>query len=352
MTDTDKDTSRGEAVPFERGEIKKILVVRNDNLGDVICTTPAIEALRRAFPDAFIGVLVADYTREALEGNPYIDRIYSYEKAKHSEKGKLKSWWRQWKVIDEIRGEGFDLALGIRSKFSSSHAWLAYASGARFRVGHRPKNKGRFAASFFNIFVEDESCERHEVERALSVTRRIGVDIEEKRLTLALKDGDFKEAKEFAKVYPAGEGQKRVCLHITSRMEEDRWWPVESYVELIENLFKRSDVALYLNWLPKDEQLVNEILATLSVPVPPVFSSSGLKGFAAFLTGMDLLVTLEGGAMHIGAASGTPTIAIFGMTSAIEWAPWGEGNISLRDARGASGVSAREVLAACDKLLK
>ncbi|MFQ6673133.1 MAG: glycosyltransferase family 9 protein, partial [Candidatus Tectimicrobiota bacterium] len=81
---------------FRPETIKKILLVRNDNIGDVICSTPAIEAVRRAFPQAYVGILVAGYSLEAIEGNPHVDEIYTYEKAHHHpEIPKPVSWWRQ-----------------------------------------------------------------------------------------------------------------------------------------------------------------------------------------------------------------------------------------------------------------
>ena len=120
---------------IDREKIKKILVVRNDNIGDLILTTPALEALRRSFPDSYLVVLVADYTKEVVVGNPYIDKVYSYEKAKHSKSGKLTAWLRQWKVLKEIRAERFDVALGIRGRFASSQGWLVYMSKAPIRVG-------------------------------------------------------------------------------------------------------------------------------------------------------------------------------------------------------------------------
>ncbi|MEE9543039.1 MAG: glycosyltransferase family 9 protein, partial [Thermodesulfobacteriota bacterium] len=127
---------------IDRDKIKKILVVRNDNIGDLILTTPALEALRRAFPDAYLAVLVADYTKEAVEGNPHIDKVYSYEKAKHSKSGRLTAWRRQWRVLREIKAEGFDVALGIRGSFASSQGWLVYMSRAPIRIGHRPSRPG------------------------------------------------------------------------------------------------------------------------------------------------------------------------------------------------------------------
>ena len=61
---------------------ERFLVIRRDNIGDLVCTTPLIAALRRARPGAFIAALVNSYNREVLDGNPHLDRVYAYGKAK------------------------------------------------------------------------------------------------------------------------------------------------------------------------------------------------------------------------------------------------------------------------------
>lgn len=334
---------------IEREKIKRILVVRSDNLGDVICTTPAIEALRSSFPNAYIAALVADYTREVLVGNPFLDKVYSYEKAKHSSSGRLTAWWRQWKVLREVRSDGFDLAFGIRSLFTKSHAWLVFMSKATYRVGHRPKNGSWPSSKYFNIYVDDEVGELHEVERSLNVVRAVGVDIEDKRLCLTVGDGDLKSVDSFIEDEGLA-GKKLVFLHVSTRPEHDRSWPIESYVEVIDEVSSWPDVKLVINWMDKDAATASDILSKVK-EAPPVFKAGGLKLFAAFIKRSTVLITLEGGAMHIGASQGTPTVAIFGKTSPLIWRPWGENNISLKNGDDASSVSSADVTGACRELL-
>jgi ADP-heptose:LPS heptosyltransferase len=312
---------------IDREKIKKILVVRNDNIGDLILTTPALEALRRAFPKAFLAVLVAEYTKEAVEGNPYIDKVYFYEKATHSKSGKFKAWQRQWRVLKEIKAEGFDLAIGIRGSFASSQGWLVYMSGAPIRVGHRPKKAGTLNGRYYNFFVEDPPKRRHESEKALDVVRAIGVDIDKKRPTLNIPEDQIKKAegyfKEIAK--KSGDIKKRVvCLHLATMPQWYRWWPKDYYVEIADAFMDMGDIELVLNWMPSDEQYAREVLDSLKRQ-PATFVSTGVKSFAAFLSLTDLFITLEGGAMHVGGAAGVPMIAVFGRTPIEEWAPLGIG---------------------------
>ena len=62
---------------------KRILVIRRDNIGDLVCTTPLIGALRQRFPHGWLGALVNSYNAPVLEGNPDLDEVFVYTKAKH-----------------------------------------------------------------------------------------------------------------------------------------------------------------------------------------------------------------------------------------------------------------------------
>ncbi len=67
---------------------KNILIVRTDRIGDVVLTTPAIQALRETFPSAKISILVTPQTKSIVEGNPYLDEVIVYD-AKSKDKGFL-----------------------------------------------------------------------------------------------------------------------------------------------------------------------------------------------------------------------------------------------------------------------
>ncbi len=94
-------------------------------MGDVLCCTPTIRALRRAFPRAYIAALVVRYSQDAITGNPDLDEVFIYEKAKHRpDQNRIISLYKQFRVERELSKKRFDLAIGLRSTFSWSEAWL------------------------------------------------------------------------------------------------------------------------------------------------------------------------------------------------------------------------------------
>ena len=74
----------------------KIIVIRRDNIGDLVCTTPLFRTLRRHYPEARIVALVNDYNAPVLDRNTDIDEVFFYTKAKHrtAAETKLGVWWK------------------------------------------------------------------------------------------------------------------------------------------------------------------------------------------------------------------------------------------------------------------
>src|SRR5688500_20124219 len=68
----------------------KILVIRRDNIGDLVCATPLFHALRSRYPDAHIAALVNSYNAGVLTGNPALDAVHAYTKLKH--RAPCESW--------------------------------------------------------------------------------------------------------------------------------------------------------------------------------------------------------------------------------------------------------------------
>ena len=77
--------------------LQQILVIRRDNIGDLVCTTPLLTALRRQYPQAWIGVLANSYNAPVLQGNPDLDAVFCYRKLKHVDGG----WGEKWRALVE-----------------------------------------------------------------------------------------------------------------------------------------------------------------------------------------------------------------------------------------------------------
>src|SRR3989338_8231833 len=111
---------------------KRILVIRLDRLGDVILSTPVLQALRRKFPHAFLAMMVRPPCREAVEGHPDVNEVIVYEK-----EGRHRSILETIRFARELRRSRFDTALVLHPS-NRSH-WIPWLAGIPIRIGYDRK---------------------------------------------------------------------------------------------------------------------------------------------------------------------------------------------------------------------
>jgi len=335
---------------FDPAQVRRILVVRNDNIGDVICTTPALDALRAAFPAARIAAVVCTLTEEAISGHRALDRLYVYPKAKHKQHGLAASHWLLTKVLTQLRRERFDLVVSFRSSFSTSQGWLAFASGGRWRLGPEARGRRRRWGFFHNLPAPWPPPGIHEVERCFDLLARIRVDSQDKRLYLKVPA----PARAAADIFWRREGLRNdpapVALNITRwAYRPDRAWPPERYQALARALAARPG-GLVVTHAPADGQWVAGLMEAVE-PRPPTFCSPSLKEFSAVAAKARAFITVEGGPMHLAAAAGAPLVVLWADAPQEVWRPWAS-PCRLVGGRGpVSDIAADEVLAVLDDLL-
>ncbi|MBI5523086.1 MAG: glycosyltransferase family 9 protein [Desulfarculus sp.] len=334
--------------PFDPAQVKKILVVRNDNIGDVICTTPALDALRQAFPQAYIAAVVCTLAEEALSGHRALDRLWAYPKAKHKQHGALKSLALLGQVLRQVRQERFDLVIAPRVSFSTSQGWIAYASAARWRLGVAAQGKRARWGFYYNLPAPQPGPGLHEVERCFHLLSHIRVDSPDKRLYLKVPQAAALRAREFLAGHGLDQKPGPVVVNITRwAYRPDRLWPAENYRALVEALAGRPG-GVVVTHAPADEQWVLQVLDGLAVPV---YWSQSLKEFAALLARGRAVLTAEGGPMHLAAALGRPLVVLWGRTPIEVWHPWGVDHRIVGGHGPVSQVSPAQMLAALEDLL-
>jgi len=323
--------------------------VRNDNVGDVLCCTPAIRALRSAFPKAYLAALVVRYSQDAITGNPDLDEVYIYEKAKHRpDRNRFHSLYRQFRVEEKLRKRGFDLAIGMRSIFSWSEAWLVYYTGAPFRLGYAPENgKDLKFAFFYNLGAHPPDFDGHEVEKALHLVKSIGVQPVERHLTVFIPEEDKKRVEIFLREHKVDPGLL-IGFHLSSRVPANRWG-ADNFVTLACRLINGDRKTVVLTWGPGDEALAEEVRARTGALLYP---TPTFKSLGALQQRCRVFLSSDGGGMHFATAVETPTVGLFGKTDPRMWGPWGNTHIALSRQWNASLIPVDEVYQSLKKLMK
>lgn len=287
----------------------RILVIRRDNIGDLLCTTPLFTALRNHFPDAWIGVLTNHYNGPILAGNPDISEFFAYRKAKHRSAGenRLAIWGETAALLWRLRRKKLDLVL------------CASVGGYRF---------ARLLAAQ-RIIELNHSDSGHEVAITWQLLASLGITGTPGPLVL---QPDTQRRDEMRQIFGLkGEG-RCIALHLSARKPRQRW-QVERFAELARHLLADGIAnRILLFWAPGgendplhpgDDQKALQLMGLLGgLPVTPI-PTHELADLVAGLSLADSVICSDGGAMHIAAALGKPIVCFFGNSSAERWHPWG-----------------------------
>ncbi len=296
-----------KTVYFEKDNIKKILIIRIDRIGDLILSTPAIKTVRESFPDAEISLMVREYTRELVVDNPYVDKVLTCEKEKV--------------------GNGYDLSISLHPGLKPNY--LAFRSKARYRIGYIGSGGSFFLTH--KIIDDREIRLRHEVESALEVVGSIGCVTKDKRLQISVTEEGEEFAERFFKENRLKENDLVIAIHPGARQEYIKW-KKEGFASVADKLIEEERAKVILIGAGKEKRLVEEV-ASLMQNKP--FFAVGLKltQLVSLIKRCNLFIGNSSGPMHIAAALGIPVVAIFGnihpLDSYQEWGPWGEGHVVI-----------------------
>jgi len=289
----------------------KILLVRNDNIGDLVCTTPAIEALRKKYPNAQIDIVVNSYNYLAIDKNPYVDNILSYTKPKHK-KGlstKIKALFGKIGIMSKILFTKYDVSVVFRSGYSSSAEQFSNLSSAKIRIGVKDKkNRDKFTHHI------TPNPNEHEVEFCYNCLKPLEVEMNGEKPFFYVPDELMNKYKEY---------KNYILFHISSRIKENKY-SKEKFKDIIDNLNENIIVSCEPDDIENAKWLENNTKAKY-IPTKSLLDLCGV------ISNVKLFVTLDGGAMHIAPALGVKTIAISGKTNMNKWYPWGYKHLVIQD---------------------
>ena len=151
---------------------KKILIVRTDRLGDVILSTPVIENLRKNFPKSYIAFMCRPYTKDALEGNPYLDEVLVYDKYDQH-----KNLGGTIEFVKMLRKKKFDWAI-ILHPTNRVHL-VTFLATIPVRIGW---NKDMSFLLTKKIPHTKQQGKKHEMEYTLDILKELDIPITSKKL--------------------------------------------------------------------------------------------------------------------------------------------------------------------------
>lgn len=304
--------------------VHRLLVVRLDNLGDVLLQTPAFRALRCALPHATITLLASPVGAQVGRMNPDLDDVIVYDAPWVDPWGKLPhDPEREQAMIRQIAAHKFDAAI-IFTSFRQSAlpaAMLCYLAGIPLRAAASVDGSGSL------LTTRHKHPERlmHEVERSLGLIAALGVAPAELELVLEVPDdGQWTMDGRITSTNRrlSSTVHHLIVLHPGCSMPA-RTYPWQQYAEIADLLVERLDATVVLTGGPDEAELVHRVRNQMRHEAAVSAGELSFHEFCALIQRADLMITNNTGPMHIAAALQTPVVALFALTNPPEqWGPW------------------------------
>ncbi len=308
----------------------RIVIVRQQNqMGDMVCATPALRAIREAWPAAHLTLVTAPVNVQVVRHNPLLDRVLTFDQ---------RLWRRPLALLRfgrELRSGRPELAIVLASvSFSVTSAALGLATGARWVVGadSRPFGFDLSAVAFSLQLPSSPELDRHAVEHALAPLEAVGL-VTSDRATLVVPAAD--EQAEAARILAGLEfGPGYWALHPGAGKVQNLW-PAERFAAVAARAAAAGHRVLVLHG-PADQPQLAALVAALPPahaamvkPAPPC--PVGVA--AALVAGAERFLCNDTGIMHVAGALRVPTLALFGPTDPALWKPPAAEVVALRSPR-------------------
>lgn len=282
--------------------MKKILVIQNKRIGDVLISSVIANNIKKVFPESEVTYFVYDYTTGVLENNPNIDRIISVKEME------LKKIPKLLKTISKIRGEHYDIIFDSYAKLQSRI--LCYFSNAPVRAGFKRSYK-TLKLPFYT----------HPIDFLPEKTKICGKAIEDRINMVSqlflLKEPDYKPKiylTETEKAYSKTQNlPKPIIMLGILGSTRDKSMPFDYVAKLVDFILETYDISLLFNYAPYQKEEAKTIydLCIHKNQINLDIYEDSIRGFCALLNTCDLLIANEGGSVHIAKALDIPTFTIY-----------------------------------------
>lgn len=306
--------------------LKRILIVRqHDQLGDLLISTPAIRAVRKRFPNAYIAVVVREYTAPMMWDNPNVNEIIVFYE-------KLKKWNFQTitKFFTQLRRDGgYDCAVVLNTVSRSlSSDLIAVISKAKYIIGpNHLKLDQDFPEKIYNVLTPRSHKIQLEIEHNLDIVKAFGVPPDGFEYDLAIDDNDRVEAEKVHYGLRIGAGTV-VGVHFGT-LDQTRRFPLAKLAKVVDWIKSTNENEVVLIVGPNELKIRDEFLRMLKVKII-IAPLMPLRVTAAFIKKMNLFLCNDTGTLHIAAAMQVPTVSFHSLNDPAVWKPPHERHLAVR----------------------
>lgn len=317
--------------------MRRFLIVNPFGIGDVIFTTPIIESIKSEFPRSYIGYLCNIRTAPLVFSNPRIDKAFVFEKDEYRhlwKASKLKCITKLYQLLKEVRKESFDTCFDF--SLAREYGLFLKLAGIRERIGYNYRKRGTFLTK--RIELTGGYADKHMADNYIKLLPLAGIKPPQgPALKVYIPGEDLQKAQDLLSLKGLAGNEPFVCIvpgagaswGATSFRKQ---WPREHFVQLAKSLCDEDQLKVVLSGSNGDKPICDYIKSQESRCIN-LCGETGLLSFAGIISKAKLLITNDGGPLHIAVALGIKTVSIFGPVEERVYGPFppGEGHVVVKN---------------------
>ena len=300
--------------PPPDSEVREVLVLRLDRIGDMLMSLPALSTLRAALPRARIRLAVGRWSAEIAAHAP-VDEVLIWSAPWAARSGESRDSARElWRRARALRRDGLDLALDLQGDLRSN--LLMALTGARRRVGYA--NTGG-AYLLTDVVPLDETISWVEQNQA-AVEAAVGVAGLSPPAAIDGTRGRHRERTEalFGSLGLAAARRPLIGVHPSGGRTVKQWDPAR-WAEVAARLESEFGATVVVTGSEADRPLAAVVARALRGQAVDLTGRLGVGETMDVIAGLDLFLSPDTGPMHMACAIGTPSVAVFGPSDPVRY---------------------------------
>jgi len=307
---------------------KRILIVNPFGIGDVIFTMPLLKALKRNFPNSYLGYLCNIRTAPIISSQADIDKVFIYEKDEYRQLWKVsrRRCIRQLlSLLKEVKSESFDMVFDL--SLAQEYGFFLCLAGIRERIGYNYRKRGIFLTQ--KIALPNGYSGKHMVDYYLGLLDLVGLKEADPDISISISGKARQSAKDILRSHGISDNEPFACIApgagaswgATSFRKQ---WPREKFKVVTEFLLKNLGLKTLLLGSGADTLICDYIKSEQDGCIN-LCGKTDLMSFAAIVSMGELLIANDGGPLHIAVAQDTKSVSIFGPVDDLVYGPYGSG---------------------------
>lgn len=302
-----KSANASARVPtLATAKASRILLTQLRRIGDVLMTTPAVEAMRKHFPHAEIIYLTEAPSQQVFHHNPHVDEVWLLP----------KSTWGKLAMLQKLRRKRFDLVVDFFGNPRS--ALLTRLTGAPRRIGFNFPGRAYAYTDPINL----AEGMHYAAQDKAALLSPLGISVDGPLPRIYPGEEERAHAQRQLDQLGVKPGDFLVALCPVSR-QPYKVWPAKHFAHLADILVERYQAKIMLFHGPGEDHFTDAVRLEMRHMALPEYPVPDLLQMAALMEKAHLYLGNDNGPRHFALAVGTPTVTVFGRPFPENWTPPG-----------------------------